>query len=121
MIELIAINEETLILESISEERKSVSSIYKERKSEGVFKLLIHKHLLDDEIKFKAYFRFTREQFYNILHLVEDDLTEGSSNRVITPILPDEKLALTLAPQAKRDWCFPRRCGVRNLVICSKL
>lgn len=96
MQELIAMNNETLILTSLCEKRKSVSAIYTERKREGVFNLLVHKHLLDDEVKFKAYFRFTRQQFYDLLDLVEDDLKVDSCNRVMRPISPAEKLAVTL-------------------------
>lgn len=76
--------------------RKSVSEVFFCREEEGVFRILIEKHLLDDEVKFKAYFRFTREQFYFLVNLIQDDLSTKPCNRVKRPISPAEKLALTL-------------------------
>ncbi|XP_069678805.1 putative nuclease HARBI1 [Periplaneta americana] len=76
--------------------RKSVSEVFLCREEEGVFRILIEKHLLDDEVKFKAYFRFTREQFYFLVNLIQDDLSTKPCNRVKRPISPAEKLALTL-------------------------
>lgn len=96
MEELNEIEEETAVVERLLDLRKYVSKVYSNRSSEGVFKILIQKHLLDDEVKFKAYFRFTREQFYDLLNLIEDDLKVDSCNRVKKPITPAEKLALTL-------------------------
>lgn len=94
--ELSDINEELEELERVNDKRRSVHSVYKNRCNEGVFNLLFKKHLLDDEVKFKAYFRLTRYQFYIILELIEDDLIVTSCNRVKRPITPAEKLALTL-------------------------
>lgn len=62
--------------------RKSVCEMFSSRENEGVFKILIEKHLLDDGVKFKAYFRFTREQFSFLVNLVQDDLTTKQCNRV---------------------------------------
>lgn len=76
--------------------RRKTSDMFSSREDEGVFRLLIHKHLLDDEVKFKAYFRFTRHQFYYILDIVQGLLTCEPCNRVKRPITPAEKLALTL-------------------------
>lgn len=76
--------------------RRSASEVFSSRENEGVFKSLIYKHLLDDEIKFKAYFRFTREEFYYLVNLIEDHLSTESCNRVKIPITVAEKLALTL-------------------------
>lgn len=76
--------------------RSKVSDVFSSREDEGVFQLLINKHLLDDEVKFKSYFRFTRHQFYYLLEMVEGLLTCEPSNRVKRPISPAEKLALTL-------------------------
>lgn len=76
--------------------RKKVSEIYNKRENEGIFKILINNHLVDEEQRFKSYFRVTREMFACILNLVEGDLTTASYNRVKTPITAAEKLALTL-------------------------
>lgn len=76
--------------------RNSASQLFQKRSSEGAFKLLIHRHLLDDEVKFKAYFRVTRQQFSFLLDLVKEDLNVEPCNRVRHPISPPEKLGLTL-------------------------
>lgn len=96
--ELAAMDEESdsEAIERINEKRRSVHSVYKNRDNEGVFNLLFKKHLLDDEVKFKAYLRLTRNQFYTVLELIEDDLIVTPCNRVKQPITPAEKLALTL-------------------------
>lgn len=59
--------EDEIVVGRLFKVRKSVSSIYTSREKEGVFKFLIHRHLLDDEVKFKSYFRFTRCQFEFLL------------------------------------------------------
>lgn len=74
--------------------RKSVCEIFSSRENEGVFKILIEKHLLDDVVKFKEYFRFTEFSF--LVNLVQDDLTTKQCNRVKKPITPAGKLSLTL-------------------------
>ncbi|KAJ8939899.1 hypothetical protein NQ318_023239 [Aromia moschata] len=91
------LQEEIEILYVIRSTRRSPSSqLFKRRSSEGAFKLLIHRHLLDDEVKFKEYFRFTRQQFSFLLDLVQDDLGTEPYNRVRNPISAAEKLGLTL-------------------------
>lgn len=85
-----------LITEIHNSTRNSASQLFQNRNSEGAFKLLIHRHLLDDEVKFKAYFRVTRQQFSFLLDLVKKDLNVEPCNRVRNPISPPEKLGLTL-------------------------
>ena len=36
--------------------RKKVSEIYNKRENEGIFKMLINDHLVDEEQRFKSYF-----------------------------------------------------------------
>ena len=81
---------------STAKSRKLINKMFLKRKDEGVFKILISKHLRDEEERLKKYFRFTREQFASILQCIEDDLRVPSYNRVKSPITPAEKLALTL-------------------------
>lgn len=76
--------------------RKEISDFYKNREKEGFFKLLINSHLIDEEEKFRRYFRLSRERFAYVLNLVEEELRISSCNRVKIPITPAEKLALTL-------------------------
>ncbi|KAJ8938661.1 hypothetical protein NQ314_011400 [Rhamnusium bicolor] len=91
------LEEEIEILSAIHcRTRKSVSKLFQKRMREGAFKLLIYRHLLDDEVKFKAYFRFTRRQFSFLVNLIKEDLTVAVYNRVKNPISPAEKLAVTL-------------------------
>jgi hypothetical protein len=86
--------EEDYILERFHK-RKPIGAMYLCREK-GVYRGFIENHLLDDELKFKAYFRFTRKQFNFILTLIEDKIASSSYNRVKKPITPTEKLALTL-------------------------
>lgn len=91
------LQEEIAIVTAIhSNTRNSASQLFQSRNSEGAFKLLIHRHLVDDEVKFKQYFRVTRQQFSFLLDLVEKDLNVEPCNRVRHPISPPEKLGLTL-------------------------
>lgn len=88
--------EVNLLTKNYCSVRSKTSDVFSSREDEGVFQLLIRKHLLDDEVKFKAYFRFTRNQFNSILEMVQELLTSEPCNRVKRPISPAEKLALTL-------------------------
>jgi hypothetical protein len=47
--------------------RKNFGKIYNRRENEGIFKMLINNHLVDEEQRFKSYFRVTRETFAYIL------------------------------------------------------
>lgn len=88
--------EEDRMLWKYAKTRKKISEMYRNRKNEGFFKILINSHLIDEEEKFKRYFRLTRERFAYVLNLIEEDLEISSCNRVKLPITPAEKLALTL-------------------------
>lgn len=76
--------------------RKPACRMFLKRQDEGAFNILLKNHLIDEEEKFKRYFRFTREQFNFILNDIKDDLEAHPYNRVKTPITPAEKLAVTL-------------------------
>ncbi|KAG8268919.1 hypothetical protein J6590_014492 [Homalodisca vitripennis] len=76
--------------------RGSCSELFKRRKSEGAYNVLITKHLIDNEVKFKEYFRLTRDQFFSLLGLVGEEITVKPYNRVIEPITAEMKLAVTL-------------------------
>ncbi|KAJ8867929.1 hypothetical protein PR048_031738 [Dryococelus australis] len=58
--------------------RKPSNSTYLCRHNEGVSKQLIENHLLNDEVTFKAYLRFTPQQFTFLLSLIEAELTVAS-------------------------------------------
>lgn len=89
-------DEEAVILESYSNNRKSISTVFLKRQEEGAYNILINNHLLDEEEKFQRYFKLTREQFNSILNDIKDDLYISPCNRVMAPIRPAEKLAVTL-------------------------
>lgn len=57
--------------------------------------MLINRHLLSNQVKFREYFRINYEQFNFLLSLVEEKLYVEPTNRVKNPILPAEKLAVT--------------------------
>jgi hypothetical protein len=76
--------------------RKSTNILFKNREFEGFFEILINRHLLENETKFREFFRINYEQFNFILSLVEFELTKEPSNRVKNPISAAEKLAITL-------------------------
>lgn len=88
--------EEEFVLREWSKIRRLEDGMYKKRANEGAFELLITKHLMDEEEKFKAYFRISRGKFASILHLIGEDLSVQPSNRIKSPITPAEKLGLTL-------------------------
>lgn len=76
--------------------RKITGDIFKNRKTEGYFEILINRHLISNQVKFREYFRINYEQFNFLLSLVEEKLLVAPTNRVKNPILPAEKLAVTL-------------------------
>ncbi|XP_050535024.1 uncharacterized protein LOC126902044, partial [Daktulosphaira vitifoliae] len=71
-------------------------NILKNRKSEGFFEILINRHLTNNHVKFRKYFRINYEQLNFLLSLVEEKLTLPPNNQVKNPISPAEKLAVTL-------------------------
>lgn len=70
--------------------------MFQSRRDEGCFTTLINRHLLEDERKFREFFRLNIAQFNYILDLIKEDIRKDSSNRFPYPITPDEKLAVTL-------------------------
>lgn len=76
--------------------RSSSHDIFSSREEEGFQNMLIRRHLLQDENKFRSFFRINISQFNYILALIENDLIKQSCGRVRHPISPEEKLGLTL-------------------------
>ncbi|XP_046658621.1 uncharacterized protein LOC124352930 [Homalodisca vitripennis] len=74
----------------------SCGELFKRRKSEGAYNVLITKHLIDNEVKFKEYFRLTRDQVFTLLGLVREEITVKPYNTVIEPITAEMKLAVIL-------------------------
>lgn len=91
--------DDVLLLLSLCNHKKKrkrnwVHDVNLKRKECGEYNHLM-KHLRDDEIKFKEYFRMTQTQFDNILTLIKDDIEKKSLN-YRDSIPPEERLALCL-------------------------
>lgn len=87
-------DEELLLLVHLF--REESDRIYSERNMEGCFNNLIQRHLIDNETRFRAYFRVSFELFNYILNFIREDIIRPSCNRVKKPISPEEKLSVTL-------------------------
>lgn len=65
--------------------------MYKRRKEEGTYKMLILQHLVDNDTKFREYFRLTPSLFGKVLSHLTGDLKFRRNS-----ISPREKLCITL-------------------------
>lgn len=92
------IEEEELLLENLIEEQRNATEhpLFLSRPEEGFFSILINRHLIHDDKKFRDFFRLNVDQFNYILDLIKNDITTDSSNRHPYPITAAEKLAVTL-------------------------
>jgi len=88
--------DDDLLITTQSEQREKVDALFLNRKAEGYFEILISRHLIRNETKFREFFRVNRQQFDYLLSLVTFELTKPPSNRVKKPITTAEKLSLTL-------------------------
>lgn len=88
--------DDDLLITTQSEQREKVDALFLNRKAEGYFEILISRHLIRNETKFREFLRVNKNQFDFLLSLVEVQLTKLPSNRVKKPITAAEKLALTL-------------------------
>lgn len=75
---------------------KKAHEMFAARNEEGAFNILICRHLLEDDTKFKEYFRLTPYMFNYVLQFIKDDLTKTSNNKHQNPISPEQQLCLTL-------------------------
>lgn len=85
-----------ILLSQMEKKRKSPHKIYKKRESEGALNILIDRHLLDDDTKFKEYFRVSPFLFSKLLGVLQADLERNPTTWVPHPITPHHKLCLTL-------------------------
>ena len=89
--------EDTIILaNSLPKKRKPIDEMFKLWDSEGFYEVLINRHLKNNDIKFREFFRINDQQFDFLLSLIENQLILEPTNRVKKPITPAEKLAVTL-------------------------
>lgn len=88
-----------LLSDSVISKLKPIKSkthpINKLRSVYGEYKHLFPQ-LLEDENRFFEYFRMNLDTFYFILSKIEHKLTKNWANYHKTPILPEERLVVTL-------------------------
>jgi len=85
---------------------EGAKDIFKKRKDEGYYSTLIGRYLMDSEIKFREFFRVSRDIFHLILTEIKEDITTRSCNRWQTPISAEQKLCLTLRYVGKQATIF---------------
>lgn len=85
-----------LILLSKKKRRKSTHKIFKQRSFEGAHNVLIDRHLMDDDTKFKEYFRLSPYLFSTVLEAIKEELDGIPTNWIKKPINAHQKLCLTL-------------------------
>lgn len=72
------------------------SKLFQRRREEGAYQVLVLRHLVDNDTKFKEYFRLTPYLFDEVLKIIKNDITSTPSKKYPIPISPEEKLCLTL-------------------------
>jgi hypothetical protein len=73
--------------------------IYKRRETESAYtayEILIVRHLVPNDTKFKEYLRLSQELFHYVLNFVKEDIALKLSNRIKKPISPEQKLCIFL-------------------------
>lgn len=86
--------EEDMIL--LKGTRKRRHHLFVNRNVEGAYVVLINRHLIDNDTKFKEYFRLTPHLFQKLLNAITNDLQREPSIRYPEPIPPKLKLCLLL-------------------------
>lgn len=89
-------DEEDFIFSYLKPKKKRTDDMFKYRDTEGFYEVLINRHLKNNNIKFREFFRVNIQQFDFLLPMVENEITLSPSNRNKKPISPAEKLAITL-------------------------
>lgn len=100
LLALYLLNEEeddAIVRISISNvQRRPQHIMFRQRNTEGTYKNLICKYLVDDEEKFQQFFRLTKEQFHFVLSAIKPDIEKAPTNIIQRPITAEEKLGVTL-------------------------
>jgi len=68
------------------------TDIFKKRKDKGYYSALIGWYLMDSEMKFRVFFRVSRDIFHLILTEIKEDIRTRSCNRWQAPISAEQKL-----------------------------
>lgn len=77
-------------------QREKMLQMYRKRQQEGCYNILYWNHLVDDDTKFRQYFRLSPYLFNYVLSHIENDITKPFTNFVAKPISPREKLCMAL-------------------------
>jgi hypothetical protein len=56
--------------------------IYKRRETESAYEILIVRHLVPNDTKFKEYLRLSPELFHYVLNFIKEDIALKLSNRI---------------------------------------
>ena len=70
--------DEDLLIYCMSE---GATDIFKKRKVEGYYSTLIGRYLMDSEMKFREFFRVSRDIFHSILTEIKEDITTRTCSR----------------------------------------
>lgn len=76
--------------------REGSDAMYSERNREGCYNNLIQRRSIDNETRYRAYFRVSFELFNYILNYIREDIKRPPCSRVKKHISPEEKLSVTL-------------------------
>lgn len=84
------------ILLSLKNKRRSPHKLYRQRSVEGAYNVLVDRHLLDDDTKFREYFRVSPVLFSKLLEDLKEDLEGIPTSWIRNPISAHNKLCMTL-------------------------
>lgn len=76
--------------------RRMAHAMFTHRNVEGAQEVLIDRYLMDDDTKFREYFRLTPHLFSTVLALIKEDLDGIPTSWIRKPITAHEKLCITL-------------------------
>lgn len=85
-----------VLLLKLKTKRKSPHRIYKRRDSEGAMNILVDRYLMDDDTKFKAYFRVSPLLFAEIVKVLKQDLDGTVTTWNRNPMNAHQKLCIML-------------------------
>jgi len=105
-----------LIANCLREEDKEM---FTERSREGCFNILVERRLIDNETRFRAYFRVSFELFNYILNYIKDDIRRRPSNRIKKPISREEKLSLILRLQVHN--LFGNNYDMKKVILAGDI
>lgn len=67
-------DDEYYALLEVCSEHNRVLKMFENRDKEGAYKLLVLKHLSDNDTKFKEFFRLTPQLFHTVLNYIKNEI-----------------------------------------------